>query len=134
MNQQPLGSLQLRNITTADTLRTRAELMKKTDQFWHTLLTIEPNGRISGTTECNYSLNQPDMIVQLLTGVKDEYRKRGLGKWLKAKMLLLMMNKYPEAKYVETTNTVNNEAMVSINRRMGFYDKDPLKFYELKIR
>ncbi|MHA1199938.1 MAG: GNAT family N-acetyltransferase [Candidatus Heimdallarchaeaceae archaeon] len=134
MNQQPLGSLQLRHVITADTFRTRAEQMKKMDQQWHTLLTIEHNGEISGLTEFQYSSNQPDMIFQLLTGVKDEYRKRGIGKWLKAKMLLYMKEKYPEAKFIETSNTITNEAMVSINRRMGFYDKEPLKFYELKIR
>ncbi len=134
MSQQPLGSLQLRNVTTPDVLRSRAEHMKKTDQHWHTFLTIEHNGQISGMTEFHYSFNQPDMIFQLLTGVKDEYRKRGIGKWLKAKMLLYMIEKYPEAKFIETSITVNNEAMVSINRRMGFYDKEPLKFYELKIR
>ncbi len=134
MNQQPLGSLQLRSVITAETLRTRAKQMEQKDQFWHTLLTIENNGRISGLTEFHYSFSQPDMIFQLLTGVKDEFRKRGIGKWLKAKMLLFLLEKYPEAKYIETTNTVSNDAMVSINRRMGFYDTEPLKFYELKIR
>lgn len=134
MNQQPLGSLQLRNVTTPDVLRTRAEQMKETDQHWHTILTIEENGQISGLTEFHYSFNQPDIIFQLLTGVKEEYRKRGLGKWLKANMLLFMLKKYPNAKYIETSNTVSNDAMISINRRMGFYDKEPLKFYELKIK
>ncbi|MCE7743306.1 MAG: GNAT family N-acetyltransferase [Candidatus Heimdallarchaeota archaeon] len=134
INQQPLGSLQLRHVITVDTFRTRAEQMKKMDQQWHTILTIEHNGQISGLTEFQYSSNQPDMIFQLLTGVKDEYRKRGIGKWLKAKMLLFMMENYPSAKYIETSNTVTNAAMISINTRMGFYDKEPLKFYELKIR
>ena len=45
-----------------------------------------------------------------------------------------MMDNYPDAKYIETTNTVTNAAMISINTRMGFYDKEPLKFYEIKIR
>ena len=134
MNQQPLGSLQLRNVTTPEVLRTRAEHMKKIDQHWHTLLTIEKNKQISGLTEFHYGYNQPDVIFQLLTGVKDEYRKRGIGKWLKAKMLLFMKEHYPDVKYIETTNTVTNAAMISINKRMGFKDKEPLKFYELRIR
>ena len=134
MNQQPLGSLQMRPLITADILRTRAAQMEKKDQHWHTLLTIENNGEISGLTEFQYSFNQPDMIFQLLTGVKEEYRQRGIGKWLKAKMLLFIKKKYPDAKYIETTNTTTNEAMVSINRRMGFYDKEPLKFYEMKTK
>ncbi|MBY8999988.1 MAG: GNAT family N-acetyltransferase [Candidatus Heimdallarchaeota archaeon] len=133
INQQPLGSLQLRSVISPDTLRNRANLWIGGGMKWHTIISKEKNGEISGLTEFLYNPEQPKIIHQLLTGVKKKYRKRGLGKILKGELLCFMKEEYPEAKFVSTSNTITNEAMVSINTRMGFREKSPLKYYEFTI-
>ena len=58
--------------------------------------------------------------MQHLTGVRSNYRGRGLGKWLKARMLFWAKDAYPEMRYVVSGNTDSNAPMLSINSRMGF--------------
>ena len=86
-----------------------------------TFRTIEPDGKISGLTEIRFSeINTPELLNQALTGVKSIYRGRGLGKWLKALMLLYIRENLPQAKYFITGNAEHNAPMLSINDRLGF--------------
>lgn len=87
---------------------------------WHTMLTREPDGTISGITDISYTPGQPDRISQQFTGVDPDHRGRGLGKWLKAAMLLEVRRRYPDARWVITGNANSNDPMLAINRRLGF--------------
>ncbi len=66
-----------------------------------------------------YQPEQETIINQGMTGVKEEYRGRGLGKWLKAAMLLKVREEFPQVKVVSTRNASSNAAMLSINDRLG---------------
>lgn len=87
---------------------------------WHTMLTREADGTISGITDISRTPGQPDRIVQQFTGVDPDHRGRGLGKWLKAAMLLEVRRRYPDARWVVTGNANSNDPMLSINHRLGF--------------
>jgi mycothiol synthase len=86
----------------------------------YTMLTREPAGIISGITDMNYSPHMPTFIHQGFTGVRSDARGRGLGKWLKAAMLLHVHAIYPEVEWALTQNAGSNEPMLAINRKMGF--------------
>ena len=45
---------------------------------------------------------------------------RGLGKWLKAAMLLHVRNLYPKVEVVVTENAGSNAPMLAINTKIGF--------------
>ena len=121
LNQQPLGELELGKIVFTPEMiqyneKNNAELGRK-----HlTYSTIESNDDISGLTEMIYRPSRDSMIEQLLTGVKKEYRGRGIGKWLKAAMLLKMREEFPQVNVVTTGNATTNAPMLSINDRLGF--------------
>jgi len=121
LNQQPLGDLDIKAIIfTPESLR---EMEKRRDALGRkhlTYMTIEPNGDISGLTELLFRPERENMIEQLLTGVKQEYRGRGLGKWLKAIMLKNIKEDFPQVKIVRTDNATTNAPMLSINERLGF--------------
>lgn len=87
---------------------------------WTTMITREPDGAISGLTEVYYLPEEAHRIEQGLTGIRTQYRGRGLGKWLKAEMLFHIRDSYPTARFVDTSNATDNAAMLSINERMGF--------------
>ncbi len=55
-----------------------------------------------------------------MTGVRLPYRGRGLGKWLKATMLLKVREEFPQVRVVVTGNATSNAPMLSINERLGF--------------
>jgi RimJ/RimL family protein N-acetyltransferase len=120
MNLQPMGEMEGKFITTAESRRVQEERMKKMGFGWTTKITREPDGTISGLTEVGFTEDEPHKVQQMLTGVDPAYRGKGLGKWLKADMLLHVRDNLPEAKIITTGNADSNAPMLSINERMGF--------------
>ncbi len=120
INQVPLGGLEMRPQITPSSLRETEERVRKSGARWYTKATREPDGKISGLTEIVYHPGTPHRVEQELTGVRAEYRGRGLGKWLKADMLLFIRDTLPGVEYVNTGNADSNAPMLSINQRMGF--------------
>ncbi|MHA1212657.1 MAG: hypothetical protein ACTSSH_09365, partial [Candidatus Heimdallarchaeota archaeon] len=121
VNQQPLGDLEIGEmITTPESFRQQEKMFTDMGRDWITMLAREADGSISGLTDMRYNPGRETMISQGLTGVQESYRGRGLGKWLKASMLLKIKNDYPQVKIVSTTNATTNAPMISINDRLGF--------------
>jgi len=121
LNQQPLGDLDVKDIIyTPESLREMEKRRKELGRTHLTYITTEPNGEISGLTEMLFMPERENMIVQLLTGVKQEHRGRGLGKWLKATMMLRIKEEFPSVRIVTTDNATTNTPMLSINDRLGF--------------
>jgi mycothiol synthase len=96
------------------------ERMRIQGMVEYTMLTREPDGVISGITDMSYAPYNPNMIHQGFTGVRTDARGRGLGKWLKAAMLLHVLRIYPNLEWVVTENAGSNAPMLAINTRMGF--------------
>jgi GNAT superfamily N-acetyltransferase len=120
-NQQPLGELEVGAIVfTPESYRGMEDMFAKMNRTWITIIAKESDGKISGLTEMRYNPERKTMISQILTGVQQEYRGRGIGKWLKAAMLLHVREKYPEVNIVTTGNATSNAPMLSINDRLGF--------------
>lgn len=108
-------------IHTPETRREWESNTKKRGQEAITMITREANGDISGITEIRHShIEQIERIAQRTTGVKLEFRRRGLGKWLKSEMLVYIKNNLPKAGYIVTGNADHNAPMNSINQRLGF--------------
>ncbi|NPD89737.1 MAG: hypothetical protein HGN29_13580 [Asgard group archaeon] len=120
-NQQPWEDLdEVAIIFTPEYFRHRLRAFTETGALWIVFLTIEGDEKISGLTEMIYGPDFRTLITQELTGVKQEYRGRGLGKWLKAEMLLKIKEDFPEVTTIRTDNATTNAAMLSINDRLGF--------------
>ena len=121
LNQQPLGDLDVNDIVISPELNRHTEQQRAALGRKHlTFYTVEPNGDISGLTEMLFRPDRESMVDQLLTGVQEQYRGRGLGKWLKAEMLLTVKEEFPKAKIITTGNATTNAPMLSINDRLGF--------------
>ena len=92
------------------------------EQGWvpWTLVAKGPDGEFAGFTRIYPNRFQPAIVYQEDTGVVPEHRNRGLGRWLKAAMMLKILDELPETKIVETGNAVSNQPMLGINNAMGF--------------
>jgi len=82
-------------------------------------------------TDMFQSESNPTYAYVRLTGVRPEYQNRGLGKWLKAAMMLDLRQNDPGVRFVDTNNFNNNRPMLSINDRMGFELFEQFVFYKI---
>ena len=133
MNQQPMGDMEGEFITTPESRRRDEERNRKKKLTLITMITREPGGAISGLTEIFKMPSEVHKAHQFLTGVKDRYRGRGLGKWLKAEMLLHVREHFPEVSMILTGNADENAPMLSINKRMGFKRYLPEAEYKFEL-
>ncbi|MHA2358567.1 MAG: GNAT family N-acetyltransferase [Candidatus Heimdallarchaeaceae archaeon] len=132
-NQMPYGEMEGRPKFTPETRRLDEKRDKEKGVEWYTKISVETDGTISGLTEYFYFPQRSHRIGQGLTGVKEAYRDRGLGKWLKAEMLVHIRDKFPDLKFVSTGNATENAPMLSINKRMGFKEIRHYKLYKFKL-
>lgn len=87
---------------------------------WRYYVQHRPSARMVGLTEMGWDPLEPRTISQGDTGVLPAHRGHGLAKWIKAAMLLRVMREVPEARIVVTGNAMSNDAMLAINRALGF--------------
>ncbi len=121
LNTIPFEDLDIGNIVvTPEKIRDYYDRAKLIGEMPHEVLTREPDGTISGMTDMAATVHKPTMLEQQFTGVRPDARGRGLGKWIKAAMVLRMRELYPRAEYVITDNAHSNGPMLKINRTMGF--------------
>ena len=99
----------------------------------YTMITREPDGSISGITDMSYAPYMPQFIEQGFTGVRADARGRGLGKWLKAAMLLHVRDIYPDLQTVITGNASSNGPMLAINKAMGFKQHRAGNEYQINV-
>lgn len=119
-NQAPLEEASPEMVVTPESRRKMERYFDSQGEIWTTIVSREPDGVISGLTEIWYQPESWHLIEQGLTGVSEKFRGRGIGKRLKAEMLIFAMNAYPKARAIEAGNADANAPMLSINRRMGF--------------
>jgi GNAT superfamily N-acetyltransferase len=107
-------------VVTPETMAVNYEWMATRQTSHHSYLTREADGTISGITDIGASPIEPDRVHQRFTGVRPDFRGRGLGKWLKAAMLEYIRTTYPDARWMTTGNANSNDPMLGINRKLGF--------------
>lgn len=79
-----------------------------------------PTGDFAGYTNVFYQRLHPAQALQIDTAVDHAHRNRGLGRWLKASMLEVLLNEHPEVERIDTENAGSNEPMLNINIALGF--------------
>jgi GNAT superfamily N-acetyltransferase len=107
-------------VVTPETLPEWYERGRIGGERLHAILTREPDGVISGMTDCSWAPHRPALIHQQFTGVRPDARGRGLGKWIKAAMLEHIREVHPEAQWISTDNANSNAPMLAINQKLGF--------------
>jgi len=106
-------------ILTPERMREHRARLAEQRRTLHVLAAFDGEG-MSGLTEIIRSEHDPAALDQELTAVHPRARGRGLARLLKARLLLDLRERYPEACFVRTWNAGSNDAMWAINQAMGF--------------
>ena len=134
MNTAPIENLELEDeVFTVERLRDREKMQahRRIDQS--TLVARHvPSGEIVAHSDVWLPQRWPTKAYQNDTGVNPAHREKGLGRWLKAQMLLNLMNERPQIDNISTWNAGSNAAMLGINYAMGF--KTVSEFGEHQVR
>ena len=121
LNTTPLENLDIgQEIVTPDRIRDWYARLEMSGERVHSIIAREPDGMISGVTDVGWAPYRPAIIHQQFTGVRPDARGRGVGKWIKAKMLVHLRELYPELRWITTDNAGSNAPMLAINKQLGF--------------
>lgn len=106
---------------TPDTLREWERITRARGQEHRMAVVIEDStGASAAFTELFFDPRVPSVIYQGGTATIQEHRGKGIGKWVKARMVQRVLDELPEARYIRTGNAGTNAAMLAINVAMGF--------------
>jgi GNAT superfamily N-acetyltransferase len=133
VNMAPQGESEFRTNIDGNLRRVYEKQNKEEGWIHQTLISRENDGRISGMTEIYYDPREGYKLRQELTGVRPEFRGRGIGKWLKAHNILYIRDTFPEVTRIITGNAEVNAPMLSINNRMGYKKYKAGEGYKFKL-
>ena len=134
MNTAPTENLEYEDeVFTVARLRDREAMQRHRNIEPSTLVARhKPTGEFVGHSDVWLPQRWPTKAYQNDTGVNPAHREKGLGRWLKAQMLLNLMNERPQLDNISTWNAGSNDAMLGINYAMGF--KTVTEFGEFQVR
>lgn len=88
--------------------------------WWTLAVRHTASGALAGFTELHFNPHAPQGCEQGWTAVDPTHRNLGLGRWLKAKLALRLLDEKPGVEWVDTWNAYSNDPMLSINIAMGY--------------
>lgn len=134
-NDVPRGDLDMKpfHITPEMILAMDRQLHATGGKNWVLVARDRSNGKYAGLTMLSWRPQSDYMVNQGITGVLPEYRRRGLGRWLKAELLKWVLEQHPEVKVARTNNAESNSAMLGINIALGFQPYSQETVYQLPL-
>jgi GNAT superfamily N-acetyltransferase len=120
MNTAPHDDLELNDFTVSEEQQAanEAQMAAMGHTSW-TVVAVAPDGAFAGFHDLTFTPTDTRAWVGS-TGVRPEHRGHALGKWLKARLMLRLLDERPDVDSVRTGNADSNDAMLGINRAMGY--------------
>jgi GNAT superfamily N-acetyltransferase len=122
MNTAPRDDLEMNDFTlTADQIREQEKVANAVGVVaWQLIARHKSTSAWAGIHDVMWNPSEPDYVYVGATGVRPEHRGHALGKWLKAAMTLRVLDERPNVTHIRTGNADSNDAMLGINKAMGY--------------
>lgn len=135
MNTAPRGDVEMDDWTvTPEMLRSwEAQLAEDGERRLSAVVEDTRSGELVGFSEVYWNPERAPLVFQGGTAVRPSARGHGLGKWLKAAVLLRLPEFAPGARFVRTSNAEENAAMLGINMALGFEPWDSQTEWKLRL-
>jgi len=133
LNTAPRDDLQVGDFTmTPEQLREDERSFAAVGlERWACYAVDDASGDIVGLSDVMVDSAVPERVHVGSTGVAPAHRGRALGKWLKAAITQQVLDELPAARWVVTGNAASNDAMLSINRQLGFQPSGAVKIWQV---
>ena len=135
LNTAPRDDLEIEDFTlTPAQLREEEERRDAVGtEAWTVVARHKESGELAGFHDVEWNPANPKVVWVGATGVKPEHRGHALGKWLKAVMTLRVLDERPDVADIRTGNADSNDAMLGINKAMGYRPMIALSTWELAV-
>lgn len=101
-------------------------------QRWHHILLIDQAGELAGFTLLVRLPDTPETLHQRTTVVRRDLRRHSLARWLKASMVLDVMDTFDDWNSLLTECYQENFPILTLNKAMGFSELAGKKEYVLE--
>lgn len=122
MNTAPKGELDYEDerVTPQDLRESEAYGAARNVETWTVVAQHKATGELEGFTEVGWHADKPRLLEQRQTLVVPKYRRSGVGRWLKATMISLVLQRRKSVTRLLTTNADSNAEMLRINEALGY--------------
>jgi GNAT superfamily N-acetyltransferase len=121
MNNMPREDLQMEDwVITPKMIREQERMQRERGSDHWSVLAIDPAGASAGFTDVGFDRRYLHVIQQRGTAVLPAHQGKGIGKWLKGRMVEKILAELPGARFIRTDNAGTNAPMLHINVAMGF--------------
>jgi GNAT superfamily N-acetyltransferase len=122
MNTAPHDDLERNDFTfsPAEARERDEQLAAAGTEQWTIVARRISDGSWAGFHDVYWAPHDGNVVYVGATGVDPEHRGHALGKWLKAAMTLRIMDERPQVTEIRTGNADSNDAMLGINKQMGY--------------
>ncbi|CAM3360723.1 N-acetyltransferase domain-containing protein [Deinococcus saxicola] len=136
MNTAPKGQLEMEDWRITPEMIRGWEANAAEGGERHPLIAVEDtrSGELMGYTDVFWTPERASIVYQAATAVRLTARGQGLGKWLKALMLVHLAEHAPGAQTIQTNNAEENDAMLGINVALGFKPWVAITEWQLRLK
>ncbi len=108
------------NTCTAASVKSYQEAIKLRSHTNYIYLVFNEDNQMIALTNVSVNLKQTQSVDQSMTGVRADYRGRGLSKWLKSAMFTKLVADFPDLEVIETEAHPDNLPSIQMSKQMGF--------------
>lgn len=105
---------------TADFILKMEEMEKVRQASCKYLIIRDMNSKLIALSYVAHKISEPAYARQMMTGVVPDYRRKGLGKFMKAAMYRYLIQEAPHIKGVRTSCITENYRIIGLNEQIGF--------------
>ncbi len=111
-----LGELKV----TPEDVKARQESGALNNSCAYRYLIFNEDNKLIAKTNVALNRKRPQSMYQFMTGVMEDYRGRGLSKWLKAAMFKKLVADFPELETIKTETHPENHPSRELSKQMGY--------------
>jgi mycothiol synthase len=133
LNTAPRDDLKIGDLTiTPERLKQEEQAAAATGlERWAYYAIEDATSDLVGFTDILANSAVPERVQVGSTAVAPAHRGRALGKWLKGAMTQQVLDQLPDAHWLVASNAASNDAMLSINRQLGFRASAAVKTWQV---